>query len=219
MDSSLTTGEKRQLKEHESTIERGLSSFVEVGKALLAIKEGKLYTDHSETFEGYCKKRWNFGKSHAYRYIDAAKVVENLSPIGDIEPPKTESVARVLAEIGSETKQADAWAKINETAPKDKAGNPKITAALARKVVEQVAPKPKAKSKPKEAATPAQAKGKPTIDARKFQELSDHLGKGVRMASDLCEKSGGAEHRDKVRGWLGQAIAEIEVWRKYAGAV
>ncbi len=39
-----------------------------------------------ETFEGYTKARWDLGKSHAYRLIQAYQVVNNLSPIGDILP-------------------------------------------------------------------------------------------------------------------------------------
>jgi hypothetical protein len=36
------------------------------------------------TFEEYCDERWHFGKAYAYRLFQAAEVIENLSPIGDI---------------------------------------------------------------------------------------------------------------------------------------
>jgi hypothetical protein len=141
-NSSLTTGEQKKLTLHEQVIERGLNSFVDVGNALLAIQRDKLYTDVDKTFEGYCKKRWNFGKSQAYRYIDSAKVVSNLSPIGDISPPANEAQARVLAELPDEQTQANVWVKAVETAPKDKDGTPKVTAAHVKKVAEEVAPQP-----------------------------------------------------------------------------
>lgn len=137
-ESSLTVGERKKLAELETTIESGLQSFIEVGNALAAIRDRKLYTDVHETFEGYCKSRWGFAKSHAYRLIDSAKVVKNLSPMGDIPPPTNERVARELAEIEDENKQADVWSKAVETAPKDKSGQPKITAAHVAKVRDEV---------------------------------------------------------------------------------
>ena len=49
------------------------------------------------TFEEYCKERWGMNRAHAYRLIDAAEVVNNLSPIGDI--PVNESQARPLTQL------------------------------------------------------------------------------------------------------------------------
>ena len=37
-----------------------------------------------ETFEVYCRKRLDFNRANAYRLIDSAKVIDVLSPIGDI---------------------------------------------------------------------------------------------------------------------------------------
>jgi len=38
-------------------------------------------------------------RSHAYRLIEASKVIDNLSPIGDGIMPQNESLARVLAQL------------------------------------------------------------------------------------------------------------------------
>lgn len=125
---SLTTLEIGELEQCESVIEQGLKTFVDVGNALLKIRDGKLYRIDFGTFEDYCKERWNMQRAHAYRLIDAANVVNILSPTGDILPT-TERVARPLTQLEPED-QPVVWQKITETAP-----NGKVTAAHAQSVV------------------------------------------------------------------------------------
>jgi hypothetical protein len=53
----------QRLAELERVIERGLQSFVEVGKALADIRDGKLYRCQGDaTFEDYCQQRWGFSR-------------------------------------------------------------------------------------------------------------------------------------------------------------
>lgn len=136
-NSSLTTGEQKKLAELESTIETGMKSFIDVGHALMAIRDRKLYTDVHETFEGYCKQRWEFSASRARQLIgatNAAKVIQSVTTGNTLNPPN-ERVARELAAVDGERQQADVWAKAVESAPKDKAtGKPKVTAAHVKKV-------------------------------------------------------------------------------------
>jgi hypothetical protein len=49
-NTSLTVGEARQLASYEERIQAGLTSFVDVGHALVAIRDKKLYSDFG-TFE------------------------------------------------------------------------------------------------------------------------------------------------------------------------
>jgi hypothetical protein len=72
-----------------------------------------------ETFEAYTKARWDLGKSHAYRLIQAYQVVNNLrvtfnpkvtrrlSPIGDILPGNEFQVRPLVKSDPSE--QRNAW--------------------------------------------------------------------------------------------------------------
>lgn len=84
----------------ENLIAGKQSHFYESGKALKEIKDTRLYKlTCFETFEAYTRGRWDMGRSQAYRLIDAYKVVNNLSPIGDIVPAN-ESQARPLAQFG-----------------------------------------------------------------------------------------------------------------------
>jgi hypothetical protein len=49
----------QKLAELERVMERGLQTFVEVGKALADIRDGELYRGQGyATFEDYCQQRW-----------------------------------------------------------------------------------------------------------------------------------------------------------------
>jgi hypothetical protein len=47
--------------------------------------------------EDYCRERWQFQKAYAHRLIASAKVIENVSPVGD--KPTTERQARPLTKL------------------------------------------------------------------------------------------------------------------------
>ena len=102
---SLTDVELSTLDKHEAVIKRGLNTFADVGNALLAIRDGRLYREQHGTFEDYCRERWGMSRIHAHRMIDAARVCDVL-PIGN--KPTSESQARPLARLPAE-KQPEAW--------------------------------------------------------------------------------------------------------------
>ena len=97
--AALTTIETGQLAAYERTIESGLQTFVKVGAALSAIRDGRLYRASHGTFEEYCRERWGMSRSYAHRMIESSAVVEML-PIGN--KPATESQARPLAKLPAE---------------------------------------------------------------------------------------------------------------------
>ena len=70
----------------------------DVGNALLAIRDGRLYREQHGTFEEYCKEKWGFNASRARQLIGAAAIVENLKSV-TIVTPATESQARPLAKL------------------------------------------------------------------------------------------------------------------------
>lgn len=91
-------------------------SFVEVGRALVVIRKGKLYRERGyKKFATYCVERWDISRSHAYRLIEGAAVVDRLLPMGNILPPG-ERHTRELARLEPEA-QAAAWATALDTAP------------------------------------------------------------------------------------------------------
>lgn len=86
------------LQECEIIIEQGLQTFIQVGRALLTIKEQKLYRATHSNFNEYCKERWGFTQQHAGRLVIASKVADIIEsePIG-LHLPQSESQTRILA--------------------------------------------------------------------------------------------------------------------------
>jgi len=124
------TGEIVTLQDCEAVIKAGLATFVDVGNALLQIRDGRLYRDQFDTFEEYCRERWGFNRAHAYRMIEASEVVGVLSPMGDT--PRNERQARALAPLRDQPeKMAEAWSEAVETS----GGKP--TAKTVSEVVER----------------------------------------------------------------------------------
>lgn len=82
----LNIDESHELERCEVVIKQGLQTFIEVGQALMTIKEKRLYRIGFKTFEDYCVERWAFKKSQAYQLIDASVVISNLSAIAEILP-------------------------------------------------------------------------------------------------------------------------------------
>lgn len=135
--------DRQDLERLEGVIQQNLQSFFEVGRALMEIRDRELYKiknggDYA-TFEAYCRGEWDFSRRHAYRFIDSAKVIENVTDRSQTKPENLEQT-RPLARLEPE-KQKVAWQKAVETAPEGK-----VTAAHVQKVVREMvepASKPK----------------------------------------------------------------------------
>ncbi len=107
MANKFNLSDKR-LENLESVIKKYRQDFYSVGKALKEIRDDRCYHKLSfKTFENYVKVRWDMGRSHAYRLIEAFVVIDNLSPIGDILP-RNEAQARPLTKLNMLT-QKKVW--------------------------------------------------------------------------------------------------------------
>jgi hypothetical protein len=103
----------QSLHDLEQVIERGMTTFVDVGRALYEIKQSGLYRDAGyNDFDGYCRDRWGWERTYAYRLIDAAEVAAALLPIGNT--PKNEAQARELARLKEPVAIQEAWAEVRE---------------------------------------------------------------------------------------------------------
>lgn len=136
---ALSKSERADLSKCEKVIGRGWHTFLEVGRALNQVREGKLYRESHPTFEAYCRERWQYGKAHAYRLIGSVEVVEDLSPIGDGKQPINESQVRPLIAL-SKDERVKAW----KTAL-DSAGTKPLTARLVQKAALPFLPKKRRK--------------------------------------------------------------------------
>jgi hypothetical protein len=135
--NTLSLSEQQQLDQQEACIAHGLAKFHEVGAALLAIRDGRLYRATHANFRAYCLDRWGISRPHAYRLMAAAEVVAKLSPLGD-NLPKTEHQARALAKLDPRRLQA-VWSELTDESEQPTAAE--IEAVIRKS---HVAPSPRA---------------------------------------------------------------------------
>lgn len=108
----LTQEELRDRLHLERKVER---AFYEAGKALMELRDRRLYRSTHRTFEEYCKDRFGYSRDAAYLKISATEVYENiqkfLPTIGrQIPMPTNERQLRPLAKAELEpNKQASVW--------------------------------------------------------------------------------------------------------------
>lgn len=123
------------LREQEEIVERGLASFVEVGQALMRIREEGLYREAG--FDGFVEylesKPWGIDWNAAYKQIQAAAVVKVVPAV------QTERQARELAPLLNKTTPQVVQQVYAEVV--DETGG-KPTAAAIREKVREVLPQP-----------------------------------------------------------------------------
>ena len=128
---ALTMQETNRKAELEATIERGMQTFVEVGLALMEIRDERLYRDEFRAFEEYCRVKWGWLRDRGDKLIASAKVVSNLHSMEGILPSNERQV-RPLAPLSPDL-QREAWREAVDTAP-----NGKVTAAHVQAVVDRM---------------------------------------------------------------------------------
>jgi len=80
---TVTAAEVEELTDEEQSdrlhLERKVERAVfEAGKALMELRDRRLYRSTHSTFEEYCKDRFGFQRRHPYRLIEASAVFDNL---------------------------------------------------------------------------------------------------------------------------------------------
>lgn len=107
--------DRQRFAELEAIVQRGLSTFVDVGNALFEIRDSKLYLRTHSTFEDYCRERWQMVASRARQLIGAAQIAANLQSVTTVTPTH-ESQIRPLAKLEPE-QQKEAWQMATATNP------------------------------------------------------------------------------------------------------
>lgn len=133
----------KTLGDLEAVIARGLNTFVEVGAALSAIRDRRLYRETHGTFEDYCRERWCLKQSRAYQIMDAAAAMSNLESSTIVELPDCRTLPANEAQVRPLTllpadEQPAAW---NEVLSRSRQEGAPITAALVEDVVSGMKPK------------------------------------------------------------------------------
>lgn len=133
----LSETEAVRFAQHEQVIERGWRHFIEVGEALIDIRDQQLYREQYQSFTDYMRLRWDMPVSRAYQQMRAASAMHFLAEIeGVTVMPKNELVARTLGSLisqGQDALVAEAWARAVTMAE----GRPP-TAAQTEKAIREV---------------------------------------------------------------------------------
>ena len=142
----LTDVEEKNLQRYEAVIREHGEKFVEVGLALWAIREEKLYLKTHATFEAYCQDKFDFTANYGKRLVRSAEAVNRLEtdlktvPIGTVVLPKTESQVRELLRV----KPQDRIKVLTEAVKKSP--DHALTASQIRAVAEKLTPAKKQNS-------------------------------------------------------------------------
>jgi hypothetical protein len=91
----LPVGPEDRLKQLESVIEAVERSWEPLARALVEIRDSKLYRDFYDSFEKYVEQRWELSRARAYQLMEAVKVKDFLSTTGR-HLPTSERQARAL---------------------------------------------------------------------------------------------------------------------------
>ena len=105
---ALSVNQLTRLRACEAAIKKGLNTLVEVGNALLRIRDARLYRQKFSTFEDYCRDQWRMSVAQGKRLIAAAEVVANLAPKGAIQYESQDYLRRKnagLKPLAEETKR------------------------------------------------------------------------------------------------------------------
>ena len=153
----LNPADRALLVANEAIIERGNNTFVEVGRALLTIRDhenGVLYKERYGTFENYWRDRWGFEHAHVYRLMDAAKIYDEISPGGELSAaPRvvtSERQMRALKRLPTPELRRKAWGEATQSANQHPISTKDVESAV-RQIVKAEGIKPakaEAKSPP-----------------------------------------------------------------------
>ena len=193
---------KRTLAECEAVIQDGMETFLNVGNALLEIKEEGLYLECCESFKEYIEVKWKKSVSWAYKLIQKEVTAKpnsdtkggqtwKNSTSADTEALKSEGMS--AGEVNAE--QRDEWEDDGRPIKEEK-----DYAGERQERTGQTPPK----SHPLAAPIPTDSKGTEIPD-----RLKDHFGKDLAIWAK-CEKEMLS---------AGHALRELEQTQSYKDAV
>ncbi|MHC5754511.1 MAG: hypothetical protein ACYTXF_28515 [Nostoc sp.] len=119
----------------ERKVER---AFFEAGKALMELRDRKLYRSTHKTFEEYCRDRFGHNRRQSYLLMDAAVIFDNLEQKCDRNDhilPTNEWQIRPLSKLDPDI-QPEAWEQAVESA-KGKVPSHRIVKDAVQRIMER----------------------------------------------------------------------------------
>ncbi|WP_392476512.1 hypothetical protein [Nostoc sp. C110] len=133
--TELTQEEQSDRLHLERKVER---AFFEAGKALMELRDRKLYRSTHKTFEEYCRDRFGHNRRQSYLLMDAAVIFDNLEQKCDRSDhilPTNEWQIRPLSKLDPDI-QPEAWEQAVESA-KGKVPSHRIVKDAVQRIMER----------------------------------------------------------------------------------
>lgn len=147
MTDIITLEESKRLLELEKTVTAGLQSWIEVGEALIEIRDSRLYRVEASTFEEYCQIKFKMSDRHARSLMSGAPVARKIGSV----LPLSQRAAVELVKV-SEEKRQEIFEKAAETAKGSVPTAREIKQVVEMEVMDQ---KPETIEQPEPAPTPS----------------------------------------------------------------
>jgi hypothetical protein len=109
----LTEKEQADYAKLQAVISEGLERMEKAGRALIEIRDRKLYRAEFTTFQKYCDTKWAISVRRAYQICGFADVVDNLRTNGAQILPSNERQVRELAKV-EPAEQPKVWETVLE---------------------------------------------------------------------------------------------------------
>jgi hypothetical protein len=164
--AKLSPTERKQFAKLRHEIQEGLSEmhsrFVQVGKALLEIREKKLFRGKYKNFIEFCEEEFNIAKTRAYELAGAAEIMRDFSAVAEFSTvPTNERQMRPLTALKEPEQRKVAWQKALSLA-----GDKPVVESDVRKAVAEV----KGGGKPKEVADVANSEDQASAWKNRIRE-------------------------------------------------
>lgn len=133
--TELTQEEQSDRLHLERKVER---AFFQAGKALMELRDRKLYRSTHKTFEEYCRDRFGHNRRQSYLLMDAAVIFDNLEQKCDRNDhilPTNEWQVRPLSKLDPDI-QPEAWEQAVESA-KGKVPSHRIVKDAVQRIMER----------------------------------------------------------------------------------
>jgi hypothetical protein len=133
----LTVQERIRLGQLELEIEKNLTGFLKCGRALLEVRESRLYREKYKTFSEYCRERFGLARSTCDQLCRSTQVFETLTNSGlQIPENVPELTLRPISQLPGGDLQSQAWRLATSVAPGGKAPTHTVTAKVSRMIRE-----------------------------------------------------------------------------------
>lgn len=159
----LTAEQQKRLFECETVIRTGQMHFAQMAKAVVTIRDEKLYLATHKTLGSYFAETWDMSPQDVTRYTNAGNILNLLEQHGFTVLPINEGQARSLFDIKTDERKLAVWDAVVKSGKKITAKLIRAEAAPSKpkSVVTVVGNEPKSETQPQLLSAPKTTEPQP----------------------------------------------------------